>query len=313
LKIGIVGAGAMGSLLGFHLAARAEVWMLTGWQAQIDALSARGITCEDGGVAQTRRVHAAADPAEIGACDLVLVLVKSHQTVRAATQALALVEAAPLASAAVTFSALQRSVFTLQNGLGNREILAATLGAERVGQGVTTLGATLLGPGRVRQTGRGDTTFGAGPNAEAARVLVELFLACGLPAGLTDDLDGLVWGKLVVNAGINALSALLRVPNGALAELPNARELLSEAVAEAAAVAQARGVALPYADPIAHTLSVARATAANQSSMLQDILRGSRSEIEAINGAVVREGMRLGVATPVNATLTRLVRALDEQ
>jgi 2-dehydropantoate 2-reductase len=130
---------------------------------------------------------------------------------------------------------------------------------------------------------------------------------------LTDDLDGLVWGKLVVNAGINALSALLRVLNGALAELPNARELLSEAVAEAAAVAQARGVALPYADPIAHTLSVARATAANQSSMLQDILRGSRSEIEAINGAVVREGMRLGVATPVNATLTRLVRALDEQ
>jgi 2-dehydropantoate 2-reductase len=132
-----------------------------------------------------------------------------------------------------------------------------------------------------------------------------------LPAELSDDLDALVWGKLVVNAGINALTALLRVPNGALAANMPARALMASAIAEAAAVAQARGTALPYADPLAHTLAVAHATGANHSSMLQDVLRGSPTEIDAINGAVVREGLRLGVPTPVNSFLTDLMRALD--
>jgi 2-dehydropantoate 2-reductase len=305
MKIGIIGAGAMGSLLGFHLAAQAEVWLLSGWQAQIDALHAHGLTCEEGGVERVRRVRAVAEPAAIGMCDSVLVLVKSHQTVQAAVQAAALLGAANEAPLQVAY--------TLQNGLGNREVLAGVLGAERVGQGVTTLGATMLGPGRVRQNGRGETTFGAEPQPAAAQSLVDLFAACGLPAALTDDLDGLVWGKLVVNVGINALAALLRVPNGALAELPSARELLAAAVTEAAQVASACGVTLPYPDPVAHTLAVARATAANQSSMLQDVLRGSPSEIDAINGAVVRIGAQHGVATPVNATLTSLIRALEQR
>jgi 2-dehydropantoate 2-reductase len=141
--------------------------------------------------------------------------------------------------------------------------------------------------------------------------LAELFRACGLPADLSDDLESLVWGKLVVNAGINALTALLRVPNGALAESAEATALLAGAVAEAAAVARARGTPLPYADPLAHTLEVARATGANRSSMLQDVLRGSPTEIDAINGAVAREGLRLGVPTPVNSMLAALVGALD--
>jgi 2-dehydropantoate 2-reductase len=141
--------------------------------------------------------------------------------------------------------------------------------------------------------------------------LVDLFNSCGLPAELSEDLDALVWGKLVVNAGINALTALLRVPNGALADTADARALMVGAIAEAAAVAQARGTALPYRDPLAHTLAVARATSANYSSMLQDVLRGSPTEIEAINTAIAREGQRLGVPTPVNGMLAALVRALE--
>jgi 2-dehydropantoate 2-reductase len=206
---------------------------------------------------------------------------------------------------------VQTLVVTLQNGLGNRETLAAELGEGRVGQGVTMLGATLLGPGRVRHAGQGPTIFGAAPDRGGAAALAGLFAACGLPAELTDDLEALVWGKLMVNAGINALSALLRVPNGALAAIPQARALAERAAGEAAAVAAARGVRLPYADPAAHALGVAQATGANRSSMLQDVLRGSPTEVDAINGAVAREGRRLGVPTPVNALLTELVAALD--
>ena len=146
---------------------------------------------------------------------------------------------------------------------------------------------------------------------ESTARLADLFIACGLPAEMSDDLDALVWGKLIVNAGINALTALLRVPNGALATTPEARALAEQAACEAVAVAQARGVRLREPDPVAHVLAVAQATGANRSSMLQDVLRGSPSEIATINGAIVREGRRLGVPTPVNDLLTALVQALD--
>ena len=202
-------------------------------------------------------------------------------------------------------------VVTLQNGVGNLEALAAALGDEHVGQGVTSLGATLLGPGQVRHAGMGSTIFGPPPDRMAMAELAAIFSASGLPAELHDDLDSLVWGKLVVNAGINALTALLRVSNGALAEAAEVRALVAQAVAEAAAVAAARGIRLPYDDPLAHVLAVARATGANRSSMLQDVLRGSPTEIAAINGAVLREGRRLGIATPANQLLAELVAALD--
>lgn len=297
MRLAIIGAGAMGSLLAHSLAAAAEIWLVDGWPAQVAALSERGVTCERDGAESTRPVRATADPAAVPPCDAALVLVKAAQTPWAAEQIRALA-GAPY-------------VLTLQNGVGNREALAAALGEGRVGQGVTALGATLLGPGRVRHAGMGATQIGAAPDPPAAQRLAALLTRCGLPCEVVESVDGLVWGKLVVNAGINALTALLRVHNGALAEVPEVRALLAAAVAEAAAVARARGVALPYDDPLEHVLGVARATAGNQSSMLQDVLRGSPTEIETINGAVAREGRRLGVPTPVNTMLADLVRALD--
>ena len=321
----------MGSLLSFYLCAQAEVWLLDPWREHVAAIRGAGLCCERDGAAETRHPRATSDPAEIGACDAVLVLVKAHQTAWAAERAIYLLkpdsitdkvtrwhgdrvtthEAGITPSPPHPLTLSQTLIVTLQNGVGNRALLAAALGGGRVGQAVTALGATLLGPGRVRHAGQGATVFGAAPDCAGMAALAELFGACGLPAELADDLDALVWGKLVVNVGINALTALLRVPNGALAELPAARELLAAAVAEAAAVARARGTALPYADPLAHVLAVAQATAANRSSMLQDVLRGSPTEIATINGAVVREGARLGVPTPVNQALALLVQALD--
>lgn len=297
MKIAIIGAGAMGSLLGFHLCRRAEVWLLDPWQAHVAAINAEGLVCARTDSVETRRPHATGDPAEIGPVDFALVLVKAQQTPWAAEQA-RLLGSGPV-------------VVTLQNGVGNRELLAAALGDSRVGQGVTALGATLLGPGQVRHAGQGVTVFGGAPDRARMAALADLFGACGLPADLADDLDALVWGKLVVNVGINALTALLRVPNRALPEIPAARELAAAAVAEAVAVARARGTPLAQPEPFEQVLAVARATGANRSSMLQDVLRGSPTEISTINGAVVREGARLGVPTPVNQLLTRLVEALD--
>jgi 2-dehydropantoate 2-reductase len=320
VKIGIVGAGAMGSLLGFYLSEHAEVWLLDPWQAHVDAINANGLRRELDGAEETRYPRATTDPSAIGPCDAVLVLVKAHQTAWAAEQARVLLkhEGGRMkdenAAATTTSSFILHPsslVVTLQNGVGNRELLVEALGAGCVGQGVTALGATLLGPGRVRHAGQGTTVFGAAPDRADMAALANLFSACGLPAELSDDLDVLVWGKLVVNVGINALTALLRVPNGTLADTPAVRELLAEAVAEAVAVAAARGTPLPYADPLEHVLAVARATGANRSSMLQDAMRGSPTEIATINGAVVREGQRLGVPTPVNRLLTTLVQALD--
>jgi 2-dehydropantoate 2-reductase len=320
MKIAIIGAGAMGSLLGFYLCERAEVWLLDRWQAHVDAINARGLRCERDGAEQVRRPRAALTPAAIGECDAALVLVKAHATAWAAEQARALMRTenqepgadnAIISGSRLSVVGSAQLIVTLQNGVGNREILAAALGEGRVGHGVTSLGATLLGPGHVRHAGHGITVFGAAPDRAGMAALAELFAACGLPAELSDDLEAIVWGKLVVNAGINALTALLRVPNATLAENPAVRSLVARAVAEAAAVASARGVSLPYGDPLGHVLDVARSTGANRSSMLQDALRGSPTEIATINGAVVREGRRLGVPTPANELLTELVAALD--
>ncbi|NCC37698.1 MAG: 2-dehydropantoate 2-reductase, partial [Chloroflexia bacterium] len=191
------------------------------------------------------------------------------------------------------------------------EVLAAELGATRVGQGVTALGGTLLGPGRVRHAGMGATTLSLTPHSAQANALADLLNQAGLPTSVTADLDSLVWGKLIVNVGINAITALLRVRNGVLTENSAARSLLGAVVTEAVGVAETQGITLPYADPVAHVLQVARATAANRSSMLQDRLRGAPTEIATINGAIVASGAQLGIPTPYNATLVALITALE--
>jgi 2-dehydropantoate 2-reductase len=144
--------------------------------------------------------------------------------------------------------------------------------------------------------------------------VAEVFQRAGLSAETVPDeaAEGLLWGKLAVNCGINALTALLRVPNGELLRRPEARALMEAAADECARVARARGIALPYADAGVQARRVADSTASNRSSMFQDILRGAPTEVDAINGAVAQAGAALGVPTPINETLWRLVRALAD-
>jgi 2-dehydropantoate 2-reductase len=195
---------------------------------------------------------------------------------------------------------------TLQNGLGNLEILEKALGPERSAQGITMRGATLLAPGHIRWGGPGPTILGRHPRiGELERILRQV----GFDLQVEDDVQAVVWGKLAINAGINPLAALLGLRNGELLDRPEARALMEAAAAEVEAVAAGLGIRLPYPDAAKRVVQVASQTAENTSSMLQDMRRGAPTEIDAINGAVVERARRAGRTAPVNETLWRLVRA----
>ena len=298
MKVAIIGVGAMGCLFGAKLAPNADVKMIGTWRAGVDAICNHGIRIESATGAQNVRVFATTEPSQVGTADLVIIARKAWQTQGAAEQAACVLAPDGLA-------------LTLQNGLGNLEAIARVVGENRVALGVTTQGSSLVGPGHIRYAGGGLTHIGATLETYARLERVaDLFERAGFETYLADNVQGMLWGKLATNCGINALTALLRLPNGELLARADADELMIRAAHECAEVARAKGIALPYADPAERVRQIARTTAVNQSSMLQDVLRDAPTEIEAINGAVAREGARLGVPTPTNEMLWRLVRAL---
>jgi len=299
MRIVIIGAGAMGSLFGGLLSPVAKVNLVDPWQEHVEAIRRDGLCLVEGGEDKILQLSATSDPADVSPADLAIIFLKSHQTEWGAQIARQVLKPDGLA-------------LTLQNGLGNRDVLAQVLGTGRTWQGVTAHGATLLGPGRVRHAGFGPTHLETRPNIAArAEQVAALFQQAGIETHLSPDLDSLIWGKLVINVGINALTAILRVPNGVLGQTAPARALMDQAVEEAMQVVRAKGIQLPYDDAFSKVHDVCAATAGNRSSMLQDALRGSRTEIEVINGAIVREAARLGLQAPVNQVLTGLIRAIE--
>jgi len=295
----IVGTGALALSFAARLGVNGlPVGILGTWKDGLTAIQRDGarFVCQDGRELSAP-VQASADPSMFRGAPLALVLVKAWQTPRAAAQ---LNECLAPGGLAVS----------LQNGLGNREALVAALGPARVGLGVTAAGATLLGPGLARSGGDGTITLESSPHAGMG-LLAGLLAAAGFDVQYAANVDSLVWGKLVANSAINPLTALLRVPNGALLERPDARALMAELARETAAVAQALGVDLPYPDPLAFVEQLAQQTAANRSSMLQDVEHGRPTEIDAICGAVARLGEIARVPTPANRLVAQLVGALD--
>jgi 2-dehydropantoate 2-reductase len=301
MKIGIVGAGAMGSLYGGKLAlAGAEVLLYDISRAHVEAVNSAGLAIEElDGKTTVVRLKATVVPADLSSAEALLIFVKSSATAAAARQFAAL--AGPGAIAV-----------TLQNGLGNEQLLREAFGAERTAAGVTSQGATFVGPGRVRHAGTGPThlCMSDRDNGKLAPLAASL-QAAGFETHLEKSIDSLVWSKLVINVGINALTALAGLPNGRLLDFPQLRALMAELVDEAVLVAKARGIKLSYAEPLAMVYQVAEKTGRNRSSMLQDFDRRRASEIDFINGAIVREAESLGLEAPVNRTITRLVQALD--
>ncbi|MBX0324215.1 2-dehydropantoate 2-reductase [Halomicroarcula sp. F13] len=285
MDIVVVGAGSLGSLLGGLLAREHDV-TLVGREPHVGTVRRAGLD-----VVGTESFHVdpAADTDPPAGADLALVTVKSYDTADAA--------------AALADCSLE-ACLSVQNGMGNEGTLAAELDCP-VLAGTCTYGANLVDPGRVDFTGRGEVVLGAregGPSA-AAEDVGTAFEAAGVETTVATDMPTRLWEKLAVNAAINATTALARVENGALADGPG-RTLAADAARETARVARERGVDLSDDRAVSLAERVIRDTAANRSSMLQDVEVGRRTEIAAINGYVVDAAT---TPVPVNETLTRLV------
>lgn len=303
MKIAVIGAGAMGCLYGARLSAvpSNEVWLIDVWKEHIDAVNGMGLAVEENGeLLRYDKVKGVLDAVQAGPCDLAVVFVKSMLTRTAVRENKAVFGPDTVA-------------LTLQNGLGNIEQIRAEIGDGNVIAGTTAHGATMLGPGRIRHAGSGKTIIGELDGKRSGRLerIVRILQEAGLETELSDNVLGLVWDKLMVNVGINALTGITKLYNGELLSYPEIEELLEAAVTEAHAVAKAKGIKLGYDDPVSHAKDVCRATAANKSSMLQDIMNRKQTEIDMINGAIVREGADAGIPAPVNLTLTNLIKFMQ--
>jgi 2-dehydropantoate 2-reductase len=204
---------------------------------------------------------------------------------------------------------------TLQNGVGNVDIIKRNLSGSPLIAGVTSEGANLVDVSHVRHAGKGKTSFGpieqGRPGLEFLSRLVSVMKSAGLDAELSDDPESLIWSKLLVNAGINALTAICRVNNGKLLEMDATRSMMSDLVREGWEVVLGKKIKPVYQDPVARVEEVCRLTAANYSSMFMDMKEGRQTEIDFINGAIVREGEALGLPCPRNEMVTKIVRSLE--
>ena len=302
MKTVIMGAGAMGGLFGGLLAfSGEEVWLVDVQKEQVDVINSVGLTLEEGDKLQIIGVNATRDVASIGKADLVLFFVKTYHTEQAVSDALALEK--------------EDTIFlTLQNGLGNEEVLCKRIDPKKVMLGVTGQGATFLGPGHVRHAGRGKTFIGELDHGVSGRAIhvARMFGEAGIDTEVSENIHDLIWDKLLVNVGINALTALTELKNGQLLDYPETLRIMEALVSEAAEVARRKGIRIE-GNPIERVKSVAEATRGNRSSMGQDIDFRRKTEIDAINGAVVREAKRLGLPVPCNEVVTDLIKTIERK
>lgn len=300
MKITIVGPGAIGCLFaGFLARANEEVWLLDKNPQRAGRLKEEGIKIE--GLSNISvKMNATINPDEIGQTDLIIICVKSYDTEQAIRSVKQLVGE-------------KTAVMTLQNGIGNTQIIGEIVGWDKVIGGVTNHGATLLGWGHIRHAGKGETIIGKTDGKASGQLedISAILNKAGFETVISKDIDAVIWSKLIINAGINALTALTRLNNGRLIEYEGTKDIMRLAVFEAVKIAKVKGIKLIYDDPIEKVESVCKATAGNVSSMLQDVLNKKRTEIDFINGAVVKWGQNLNVTTPVNYTLTNLIKTVE--
>jgi len=301
MKTVMMGSGAMGGLFGGLLTRSGEeVWLVGNRKDQIDTIRSAGLTFEEKGELQIIPMNATLDVTSVGKADVVIFFVKTYDTEAAVSDALVLEK--------------EDTIFlTLQNGLGNEEVICQKIDRKKVMLGVTGHGATLLGPGHIRHAGWGKTFIGELDHRITDRAVRMTQMLCngGIETEVSSNIHDHVWGKLLVNVGINALTALTGFKNGQLLDYPESARLMEKLVFEAVEVARRKGVHLEE-DPIEKVRKAAEATKENRSSMGQDFDHRQKTEIDAINGAVVREAQPLGIPVPFNQAVADLVKAIEK-
>jgi 2-dehydropantoate 2-reductase len=296
VRVGIVGAGALGALFGQRLAAANEVVLLERKREVVEAIRERGLRVDG----ESRPARASTEPRELYGVQVLFVFVRATDTLRALRPF-----AAELSPAT--------AIVSLQNGLGNEEAIKTSLGGTiSLVIGATTESALTVGPGDVRRIGDGATVLGsAGASPEVVNRVVRLLTEAGFRASAAYDIRPHLWGKLIANAAINPVAALLDRPNGVVLTNEHAGDVARSLAQEAATVANAMRIPLPFTDPWSYVRTIVEQTAALDNSMLYDLRAGVTTEVDFINGAVAAAGRRAAVPTPYNETLAALVKARE--
>ncbi|NQU18829.1 2-dehydropantoate 2-reductase [bacterium] len=301
MNIAIVGPGAIGILFATMLIKSGQnVRLLDYNKKRVEIISKNGISLESKNKVYTNKIKITDKATDLEGIDLFIICVKSYDTKNAARSI----------KNALRDNSL---VLTLQNGVGNVEVISEILGPDRVISGVTSQGANVISDGKVRHAGFGETVIGkiGGKIPAYLREIRYVFNKSGLKTRISKDIRSLIWSKLVINVGINALTAITHLRNGQLLEYTGTRNILRQAVSEAVKIIKRKRIKLIYDDVIDKTEGVCEATAQNISSMLQDVLKKKKTEIDFINGAIVRQGQSLGIATTVNSVLLDLVKSIE--
>ncbi len=310
MRILVFGAGAMGSLMGGLLAQKHNVTFI-GRKPHMEAIRQRGLEI-------TGKTQLSLSPKSIlayetveplkkgcGPPELVLVTVKSYDTPSIIPDLRKIIGSETI-------------LLSLQNGLDNEEQLRSAFPENVIVGSTICHGVTHEKPGIVYHAGFGDTVVGSfeSENQKIAREISKIFTEIGIETQLTDNICGELWAKVAINASINPITAITGLKNGWLLREPTLEQLLEETCQEVLTVCESTGVTISYdpkGDILTRTKRVVERTADNKSSMLQDIEKGKRTEIDSINGAVVRVGEKHNVDTPLNRTLTTLVKAKESQ
>ncbi len=295
IKIGIIGAGAIGTLFGYKLAASNDVTMLEVRPDIVATIKRDGLRLGDG---EGRRVSVTSEPRDLFGVTVLFIFVRATDTLHALRPFLS--ELNP-----------STAIVSLQNGIGNEEAIKTALGGHiALVLGATTESSLTVAPGAAMPVGQGQTVLGSGgASPQTCNRIARLLDESEIRSTTVYDIRPHLWGKLIANAAINPVAALLDRPNGVVLDDVNAGEVARSLAQEAAAVAGAMRIALPFSDPWSYVRTIVEQTAAMRNSMLYDLDMGAKTEIDFINGAVVAAGRRAAVATPHNETIMRLIKA----
>jgi 2-dehydropantoate 2-reductase len=295
MQVAVIGAGAVGCYYGGLLLRAGHDVTFIGRRTHVDAINAHGLLLDTQSFKGHLPAKAATDAAALGSPDLVLFCVKSADTEEAGRSLAGRLRP-------------ETSILSLQNGVDNPQRLRGVTGHPVI-PAVVYVGSEMAGPGHVRHHGGGDLAIGASPASEA---LAQTLMAAGIRTTIADDIETTLWSKLVINCAFNALSAVAGISYGPMLEVEGTRDVVASAVQEAVTVARASGVAMPD-DLLERILKIPAAMPNQMSSTAQDVARGKPSEIDFLNGYVVRKGAELGIPTPTNHALQVMVKLAERR
>jgi 2-dehydropantoate 2-reductase len=304
MKIAIVGTGAMGSVYaGLFAAAGHEVWAIDRWREHVEAMRTKGLRVEGASGDRTVKVHATIEPRDAGPCDLVVLATKAMHVAEAALSTKVLL-------------GKETPVLSIQNGLGGPDTAASILGKERVMVGVVGgFGASMRAPGHAHHNGWELVRLGefGGPITPRLKKIEELWRGAGFRVKVFDDIDQLVWEKLLCNCAYSGPCAIAECTIGEVMNDPDLSRISAACASEGFAVASAKKINLGFKDPVAYVRDFGSKIPAARPSVLLDLLSKRKSEIEVINGSIPRVARELGLQAPANDTLTALVLAKERR